>query len=77
MKKADKLYENQGTFEETVENIKKAVEEIKALGPGASDALSGYLGELLMAASNVARICKLPQEQILADKIDDLIEKYE
>ena len=77
LKKADKLYENQGTFKESVENLKKAAEEMEALGPDASDALSGYLGELLMAASNVARICKLPQEQILADKIDDLIEKYE
>ena len=77
LKKADKLYENQGTFEETVENIRKAVEEMKALGSDASDALSGPLGELLMAASNIARICKLPQEQILTDKIDNLIEKYE
>ena len=77
LKKADKLYENQGTFEESVESLKKAAEEMEALGSDASDALSGCLGELLMAASNVARICKLPQEQILADKIDDLIEKYE
>lgn len=77
LKKADKLYENQGTFEETAEKLKKAAEEIGALGPDAFDALSGPLGELLMAASNIARICKLPQEQILADRIDDLIEKYE
>ena len=77
LKKADKLYEKQGTFEETVDNLKKAAEEIKTLGSGASDALSGPLGELLIAASNIARICKLPQEQILADRIDDLIEKYE
>ena len=77
LKKADKLYENQGTFEDAAENLKKAAEEIGTLGPDASSALSGSLGELLMAASNIARICKLPQEQILADKIDDLIEKYE
>ena len=77
LKKADKLYENQGTFEETIDDLKRAVEEIEALGPDASGALSGPLGELLMAASNIARICKLPQEQILADKVDDLIEKYE
>ena len=77
LKKADKLYENQGTFEEMVESLKRAVEEIEALGTDVSAALSGPLGELLMAASNIARICKLPQEQILADRIDDLIEKYE
>lgn len=77
LKKADKIYESQGTFKEAAENLKKAADEIGALDPGALDELGRSLGELLMAASNISRICKLPQEQILADKIDDLIEKYE
>lgn len=77
LKKADKLYESQGTFEEAAEKLRKAADEIGRLDPGAVQELSRPLGELLMAASNISRICKLPQEQILTDKIDDLIEKYE
>ena len=77
LKKADKLYESQGTFEEAAEKLKKAADVIGSLGPGAGEELSRPLGELLMAASNISRICKLPQEQILTDEIDDLIEKYE
>ena len=77
LKKADKLYESQGTFEEAAGKLKKAADEIGQLGPGAAEELNRPLGELLMAASNISRICKLPQEQILADRIDDLIEQYE
>ena len=77
LKKADKIYESQGTFEEAAEKLRKAADEIGRLGPGALDGLGASLGELLMAASNISRICKLPQEQILTDRIEDLIEKYE
>ena len=60
-----------------MEKLKPAAKEIENLGSEAGEALGEPLGELLMAVSNISRLCKLPQEQILADKIDDLIEKYE
>lgn len=77
LKKADKLYENQGTFEDSICKLKKAAEDMERLGLGDAGKLDEPLGELLMAVSNISRLCKLPQEQILADKIEDLIDKYE
>ena len=35
------------------------------------------VGDLLLEVSNISRICKLSQEQILTDKIEETIEKYE
>ena len=78
LKKADKLYEDQGTLEDAIAKLKKAAQEIEDLGTAAGEErLTVPMGEMLVAVSNVARLCKLPQEQILSDKIDDLIEKYE
>ena len=42
-----------------------------------NEKLEAVLADLLLHISDVARIAKIPQEQILSDKIDDLIEKYE
>lgn len=39
--------------------------------------LSDMVGDLLLEVSNISRICKLSQEQILTDKIEETIEKYE
>ncbi len=78
LKKADKLYESQGTFEDALEAIRSAASRIETLGKGADgQALTGPLGDLLLAVSNLSRICKLPQEQILSDRIDEMIEKFE
>lgn len=77
LKKADKLYESQGTFEEAMKKVKEAAAEMERAGSGDEESLSQALGELLMATSNISRLCKLPQEQILADKVDDFIERYE
>lgn len=63
---------------EALEKLKAAAAQIEALGSAAGEEkFSGPMGELLLAASNISRLCKLPQEQILIDKIDDMIEKYE
>lgn len=78
LKKADKLYENQGNFEQAVENLKNAVSEIETLGSNAGEErLAGPMGDLLFAVSNISRLCKLQQEQILTDKVEEFIDKYE
>lgn len=78
LKKADKLYESQGTLADAAERVRAAAGEIESLGEAAGEErLTAPMGELLMAVSNIARLCKLPQEQILCDKIEELIEKYE
>ena len=35
------------------------------------------MADMFMSLSDIARIHKIPQEQILDDRIDDLIERYE
>lgn len=78
LKKADKLYESQGTFEEALEKIRLAAGQIQALGmDGGEQNLTAPMGDLLLAVSNISRLCRLPQEQILADRVDEIIEKYE
>lgn len=77
LKKADRLYESQGSFEEALEKLRIATAKMEVLGCDAGEQnLSGPMGELLLAASNIPRLCKLPQEQILDDKIDELIDKF-
>lgn len=77
LKKADKLYGGQGSFEDAVEGLKRAAEEIQRLGGQAQEAMAGLLGDLLISASNISRFCKLPLEQILNDRIDDMIDIFE
>ena len=78
LKKADKLYESQDSFAEALKKLRNAADELEALGPdrGEED-LSDPIGEMLLAVSNLSRLCKLSQEQILDDKINDIIEKFE
>ncbi|MDE6926715.1 MAG: MazG family protein [Acetatifactor sp.] len=78
LKKADKLYESQNGFAESVEKLQKISHEIDKIIPNDYDeGLSDMIGNALMEISNISRICKLSQEQILTDKIEEIIEKYE
>ncbi len=78
LKKIDKHYEKGNSYEQDVAAICRLAESLRDCGPGKEDKkLETVLANLLLHISDVARIAKIPQEQILADKIDDLIEKYE
>ena len=78
LKKIDKLYEKGNTYEQDVDAICELAEALRGCEPQEDNKqLEGILSNLLMRISDVARIAKIPQEQALADKIDDLIEKYE
>ena len=35
------------------------------------------LGDMLLAVCDIARVNKVPAEQVLTDRTDDLIEQYE
>lgn len=78
LKKIDKLYEKGNTYEQDVTAICELADALKNcdLQEG-NRQLEGILSDLLLRISDVARIAKISQEQALADKIDDLIEKYE
>ncbi len=78
LKKVDKLYEPMPDYKESVQNLQKAVDALGQMEPGDYDeAVGAAVGDLLMAVSNISRICKLPQEQILADRVEELTEKHE
>lgn len=78
LKKVDKYYGQASSFEEDIENLKKAVERLEALkhtdySPEAEKAV----GDILLAVSDISRVYKLSQEQILTDRIADIIDRYE
>ena len=78
LKKVDKLYETQKGFDESTEKLQELSGRLREMSPRDYDEeLSDILGELLMEVSNLSRICKLSQEQILTDRIEDVIDKYE
>lgn len=78
LKKADKLYEQQKSFASSAERLQQISNEIGKVIPKEYDEkLSDMIGGLLIEVSNISRICKLSQEQILTDKIEEIIEKYE
>lgn len=78
LKKVDKLYEPAEDYGDSIEKLRAAVDRLSQTAP---ESYSGEvilaIEELLMAASNISRICKLAQEQILSDSIENLIKKYE
>ncbi len=78
LKKADKLYEPGRTYEECAEALEKAVCALKECGPSEYDGeIAGQMGDALLALADVGRLCKLSPEQILADRIDNIIIQYD
>lgn len=78
LKKIDKYYEKGSTYEQDVAALQEAVNALKSCKPSEYDKeLSNIMAGMLMRLSDIARIGKISQEQILSDIIDDLIEKYE
>lgn len=78
LKKADKHYEPGQDYASAVAKIQEAVTKLAEVDavPYSKEAKI-LVGDILMAVSDVSRICKLSQEQILTDRIEDLIDKYE
>lgn len=78
LKKADKLYEKGEDYFVSVQKIRSVADRLGEIHPGEGrEDIGALVGDLLMAASNISRLCKLSQEQILTDRIEDVIERYE
>ncbi len=78
LKKIDKHYEKGNTFDQDTAAICELAEALRNCEPQSDNKeTEALLSELLLRISDVARITKIPQEQALADRIEDLIEKYE
>lgn len=78
LKKVDKLYEPGKGYAETVTALQEAADKLAKLEPADYDErIAGEVGDILLAVSNISRICKLSQEQILGDRIEDIIKCHE
>lgn len=78
LKKADKLYQPQDTYQQAVEKLKQAAAQLEQLScSDYNSQVEMQVGECLMAISNISRCCKLSQEQILSDCIEDIVEQLE
>ena len=78
LKKADKLYEKQKDYQESVEQLQKSASVLQNLEPATcSNELEQVMADMLVAMSNIARIYQISSEQVFADRIEEIIEKYE
>lgn len=78
LKKVDKFYEPGYTYEQNVEALQKAVDALRTYKAGSCDkSLEETMGDMLIRLSDIARISKVSPEQILTDRVEDLIEQYE
>ena len=78
LKKADKLYEPMPNYMATVQALREAVDRLIWISPTEyNERIVKEIGNILMSVSNISRICKLSQEQILADRVEDIIRDYE
>ncbi len=78
LKKVDKLYEPVEGYEAAAQKLQEASKKLAALTPANYDPeITAAVGDILMAVSNISRVCKLSQEQILNDLTEDLIDRYE
>lgn len=78
LKKVDKLYEKQKDYRESVEQLQKSASVLQNLEPATcSKELEQVMADMLVAMSNIARIYQISSEQVFADRIEEIIEKYE
>ena len=78
LKKIDKLYEAAPVREETAEKLLETVKELAACGEGTDKGRTEkLLGDALLGLCEIARREKIPAEQVLMDRIEELIEEKE
>lgn len=78
IKKADKYYGRPRSRQADISVLKKAVEILeKSDEKQMEQCMEQELGDILMAVSDLASLYKKPLEQLLTDRIDDLIDNYE
>ncbi|MCM1561828.1 MAG: MazG family protein [Butyrivibrio sp.] len=78
LKKIDNIYEKGYSYEQNVDALQEAVDALRECGHESySNELEKIMADMLLRLSDIARIAKLSQEQILTDRIEDLIDIYE
>ena len=78
LKKIDKLYEAALKREETIRELQKAVDGLSACDEKTEkEQVEKLLGDALLGLCEIARREKIPAEQVLTDRIEELIEEKE
>lgn len=78
LKKVDKLYESCNDYYKDVMTLEKSVRKLMEYEPDEESAeLKEVIGDILINISDIARQYKIAQEQILDDRIEEIIDKYE
>lgn len=80
LKKQDKLYEKTPDLNQTIKELKECISNMEYFLNDADsnqELFEKCYAEALLLMSNIAMKNKIPSEQILTDKIDEIIEKYE
>ena len=78
LKKVDRLYEKQNDYQGSVEQLQKSVAALQNLEPETyGKELEKVMADMFLTMSNIARIYKISSEQVLTDRIEEMIEKYE
>ena len=80
LKKQDKLYQDVPANKESVHLLKENIFELESLlekDETDKEKLENCFADILLNLSNIAMKNKIAQEQLLVDKIEEIIEKYE
>ena len=78
LKKIDKLYEAAPSRKETAEKLLETVRGLSACGEETGkEQVEKLLGDALLGLCEIARREKIPAEQVLMDRIEELIEEKE
>lgn len=78
LKKIDKTYEKGNTYEQDVADLQASVSALETCSHEPySRELEKIIADILIRLSDIARIARISQEQVLTDRIEDLIDRYE
>lgn len=78
LKKVDKLYEPGKDYYTDVMNLESSIRRLMEYQPEEESAkLKEIMSDMLIDLSDIARQFKIAQEQILTDRIEEIIDKYE
>lgn len=81
LKKVNKLYdpvEDNEAYTKAVQQLCEAAEKLSRLQPSDyNEEIAEELGNILMSVADISRINKLSPEQILTDRVEDVIDHYE
>lgn len=74
LKKADKLYGNVDSMEESVGRLRQRLEELDTVEDAGRETI---LSDMMLDLVNISRLQKVNAEQALADKVANVIDAYE